>query len=97
VNLEVIKDERWRFLVRDNGAGFDTAQPAGTAHVGMKIMQERAERIGAEVKVTSVAGQGTRVLLTLPPHPVSGAGPNLTEQVSKQVNVSAVPVMGHAV
>ena len=38
----------------------------------MKIMQERATRIGATVQVQSEVGQGTRVVLTLPAHPVSG-------------------------
>jgi two-component system nitrate/nitrite sensor histidine kinase NarX len=41
--------------------------------VGLKIMQERAARIGATVQVHSEAGQGTHVVLTLPAHPVSGA------------------------
>ena len=76
VSLEVFKDAQWRFLVRDNGVGFETVQPAGSSHVGMKIMQERALRIGAGVQVTSAAGQGTQVMLTLPPHPVTGGGPS---------------------
>jgi two-component system nitrate/nitrite sensor histidine kinase NarX len=42
-------------------------------HVGMKIMQERASRIGAVVEVQSEAGRGTTVQLRLPAHPVSGA------------------------
>jgi two-component system nitrate/nitrite sensor histidine kinase NarX len=73
VGLEVVKGARWRFVVRDNGAGFDTQKHPGESHVGLNIMRERAGRIGAEVNVVSTAGQGTTVTLTLPPHPeVSG-------------------------
>ena len=73
VALEVVKGARWRFVVRDNGTGFDAHQSRGESHVGIKIMRERAERIGAEVGVASGPGQGTTVTLTLPPHPVTGA------------------------
>lgn len=74
VGLEVFKGARWRFLVRDNGIGFDTRQNHGESHVGMKIMSERAGRIGAGVTVVSGPGQGTTVTLTLPHHPVTGGG-----------------------
>ncbi len=74
VGLDVTKGERWRFVVRDNGAGFDTSKHPGDSHVGLNIMRERAGRIGAEVKLVSAAGQGTTVTLTLPPHPEVGGG-----------------------
>ena len=69
VGMEVVKGERWRFVVHDNGAGFDTNSNPGASHVGLNIMRERASRIGAEVQVVSAAGNGTTVMLTLPPHP----------------------------
>jgi two-component system, NarL family, nitrate/nitrite sensor histidine kinase NarX len=71
VSLEVVKGERWRFVVRDNGIGFVTQARHGESHVGMKIMQERAARIGADVNIASGAGTGTVVTLVLPAHPVS--------------------------
>ncbi len=74
VDLEVVKGERWRFSVRDNGVGFDAAQGRGPSHVGMKIMHERASGIGAEVSVLSEAGQGTTTTLTLPTHPATRGG-----------------------
>jgi two-component system nitrate/nitrite sensor histidine kinase NarX len=74
VDLEVVKGERWRFSVRDNGIGFDANQGRGPSHVGMKIMHERASGIGAEVSVLSEAGQGTTTTLTLPTHPATRGG-----------------------
>jgi two-component system nitrate/nitrite sensor histidine kinase NarX len=74
VSLDVHKGSQWRFVVRDNGSGFDTAQRHGETHVGTKIMRERAERIGATVLIESLPGQGTTVTLTLPTNPVTAVG-----------------------
>jgi two-component system nitrate/nitrite sensor histidine kinase NarX len=78
VDLEVFKGARWRFVVRDNGVGFDINQPHGQSHVGMKIMRERAGGIGARVEIVSRPGEGTRATLTLPTHPVTGGGVAIT-------------------
>ncbi|MDB5741986.1 MAG: signal transduction histidine kinase, nitrate/nitrite-specific, NarQ [Polaromonas sp.] len=74
IELEVFKGAQWRFVVRDDGIGFDASCGQGPAHVGMKIMRERASGIGAEVDIVSAPGQGTRATLTLPAHPVSRGG-----------------------
>ena len=74
VNVEVFKGSQWRFVVRDNGQGFAVHAEHGETNVGMKIMHERAARIGAQVAVVSVPALGTTVTLTLPAHPVSGSG-----------------------
>ena len=74
VFLDVTKGEEWRFVVRDDGCGFGPdMRDRQTVHVGLKIMQERASRIGASVQVQSELGKGTTVQLSLPAHPVSGA------------------------
>lgn len=66
VTLKVDKGPRWRFEVRDNGQGFaQRAAAASDTHVGLHIMRERAERIGAQVHVASSPGEGTAVLLEL--------------------------------
>jgi two-component system nitrate/nitrite sensor histidine kinase NarX len=52
----------------------------------MKIMSERAVRIGAEVKVVSGPGRGTTVTLTLPHHPVTGGGATSAQDVSPPPN-----------
>ena len=58
--------------MQDDGAGFDSNATLNETHVGRKIMHERAERIGATVHLNTAPGHGTRLVLTLPPHPVAG-------------------------
>jgi two-component system nitrate/nitrite sensor histidine kinase NarX len=70
VDLEVLKGQSWRIVVRDDGVGFDALQASRETQVGMKIMRERASRIGAQVEVVSASGKGCVVTLTLPSHPV---------------------------
>lgn len=49
-----------RLTIADDGAGFDPA--AVTAdHLGLRIMRERAEAIGAKLSVYSEPGEGTQV------------------------------------
>lgn len=65
--LEVVQGLDWSVEVRDDGRGFDAAgTPPGEMHVGLRIMRERAARIGAQVVVDSVPGAGTCVTLSLP-------------------------------
>jgi two-component system nitrate/nitrite sensor histidine kinase NarX len=66
--LDVQQQPAWRFEVRDDGSGFPSgAGPADETHVGLRIMSERAARIGAQVEVFSTPRRGTSVVLTLPP------------------------------
>lgn len=65
VALRVVKGAHWVFEVADDGLGFNTLNDRAHMHVGQKIMTERASRIGAEVKIDSEPGVGTRVTLTL--------------------------------
>ena len=64
--LDVQQQPQWRFEVRDNGNGFaQTEEAFDETHVGMRIMAERAERIGATLDVFSSVGNGTSVVLLL--------------------------------
>ncbi len=54
-----------RLTVRDNGVGFDDSVLAGESHVGLKIMKERAQRVGAEFSLQTKLGEGTTVNLYL--------------------------------
>lgn len=74
VVLRVKPLPHWRFEVHDDGMGFDPAgEPVGETHVGLRIMRERAERIGASVRVESARGRGCTVVVELPPSPVTPA------------------------
>ena len=48
---------------RDNGIGFDTSLVKPTS-LGMRIMRERAEAIGAELRISSSPGAGTCIEVT---------------------------------
>jgi signal transduction histidine kinase len=50
--------------ITDDGRGFDDAS-IGDERFGLTGMRERAEMIGAELKVDSTVGQGTTVQLTM--------------------------------
>lgn len=52
-----------RFETCDNGIGFDMSTSKPTS-LGMRIMRERAEVIGAELQITSQPGSGTCVEVT---------------------------------
>lgn len=55
--------------VEDDGVGFDPqSSPAlhSDRHVGLKIMNERARRVGGQCEIESATGKGTRVSLWLP-------------------------------
>ena len=55
--------------VSDDGNGFDPVNEPNLQserHVGLRIMRERADRIGAECQISSEPGKGTRVRLVLP-------------------------------
>jgi two-component system nitrate/nitrite sensor histidine kinase NarX len=66
--LDVQQQPLWRFEVRDDGEGFATEEgPPDETHVGLRIMAERAERIGASLDVLSRPGRGTSIVLTLSP------------------------------
>ncbi|RYX94680.1 MAG: hypothetical protein EOO28_13765 [Comamonadaceae bacterium] len=51
--------------VRDNGQGFDAAAQ-GSFGRGVMNMRARAQRMGAELRIESATGSGTRVVLALP-------------------------------
>ena len=60
------QNERYRMLIEDDGVGFEeTSEPASPGeHIGLAVMQERAERLGGELRVESEPGEGTRVQLS---------------------------------
>lgn len=65
VAIDLRREGSYRFSVTDNGRGFDSGAAAGEDHIGLRIMRERAQRIGATVEVSSMPGRGTTVTLLL--------------------------------
>jgi nitrate/nitrite-specific signal transduction histidine kinase len=59
-----------RILVRDNGCGIDpqVLRAGREGHWGLPGMRERAEKVGAKLRVWSRAAAGTAVELTVPGH-----------------------------
>jgi len=49
-----------RLTIADDGAGFDPASVTAD-HIGLRIMRERAEAIGARFQVESAPGEGTTI------------------------------------
>ena len=63
-------------LIEDDGIGFDLSVLNGPAttqlnnsgeQIGLTIMQERALSIGARLNIDSERGEGTRILISMPP------------------------------
>jgi two-component system nitrate/nitrite sensor histidine kinase NarX len=76
--LDVQQQPAWRFEVRDDGIGFDyNNHQLDETHVGLRIMSERAQRIGAALEVISTPGHGSSIILSLPvpSHPLNRPTP----------------------
>jgi PAS domain S-box-containing protein len=61
--------------VRDNGRGFDPSQlyPVDKAgHFGLRQMRERIQDLGGTLDICSAPGQGTELVIALPPLPEEG-------------------------
>ncbi|MCM3870549.1 MAG: histidine kinase [Pyrinomonadaceae bacterium] len=79
-NIEVevaYLSNRLRILVRDDGCGIDSEvlNSGREGHFGLPGMRERAERIGARLKVLSRGGLGTEVQVSVPGHVAFKAEP----------------------
>ncbi len=68
VTLDV-DDSRVRALVEDNGRGFDVASSFASPenkHIGLRTLKEKAELLGGQLLIESLAGQGTTASFELP-------------------------------
>lgn len=57
------EDNTLTLCIVDNGNGFDLSDNKA-GHMGLRIMQERAESIGADLTIRSTVGDGTIIILT---------------------------------
>ena len=61
---------RIRVTVSDDGCGFDLEQASHkTGHCGLATMRERAQQIGADLKISTVPGKGTEIEIIAPISP----------------------------
>lgn len=59
----------YSLLIEDDGDGFEmqTKQGSPGEHIGLAIMEERARRLGAQLRIESEVGEGTRIELIYAP------------------------------
>jgi signal transduction histidine kinase len=70
---------RWlRFVVEDDGVGFDPAtagnRPGAIMHIGLATTRERIELAGGSLEIDSTPGHGARFTIALPAQPRAAAG-----------------------
>jgi signal transduction histidine kinase len=58
--------DRLMLLIRDNGRGFDQADPSLSKSLGLLGMRERAAILGGRVNISSAPGKGTTVTAWIP-------------------------------
>jgi signal transduction histidine kinase len=69
IELEIeYTDNDLRMRIHDNGCGIDprVLEAGRTGHWGLTGMRERAKRIGGSLKISSAAGAGTELELSIP-------------------------------
>ena len=59
-------DNMVHIVVEDDGPGFDPGSAVAGDHVGMRLMRERAARVGGRIELESQPGSGTRLEAILP-------------------------------
>lgn len=67
--LLTCRSGRYVLLVEDDGVGFEGEAREGHPgeHIGLSIMEERARRLGGQLRIESEMGEGTRVELIYAP------------------------------
>ncbi len=61
-----------RFVMVDDGCGFDPDSVEGDDHLGLAIMQARAQRSGGNLTINSTPGTGTEIVATFPVKTING-------------------------
>ncbi|HED18764.1 MAG TPA: hypothetical protein ENI74_04585, partial [Gammaproteobacteria bacterium] len=82
VMMRANDDNNYMILIEDDGIGIQSKviDDHPGEHLGLKIMQERAARIGGDLKIESDSGEGTRIILGFSQHN-SKATPGHTVEV----------------
>jgi PAS domain S-box-containing protein len=61
-----LQGENATIVVQDDGRGIDYAGPAPSHGIGLAAIRERAELIGAKIKISTKVDHGTRLTLSIP-------------------------------
>jgi signal transduction histidine kinase len=81
--------DRLRFVVEDDGVGFDPAtagrREGAIMHIGLATTRERVELAGGSLEIDSSPGSGARFTITLPAQPRAGAGTPDAEPVAGEL------------
>lgn len=66
VEVDLVRrdDGGMRLSIRDDGRGFDVTSTRDNAH-GVRGMRERARRVGGRFRISSEAGRGTRITVSI--------------------------------
>lgn len=67
VHVKIDNQRDFELVVADNGRGFSVAEASQRSedHIGLRIMQERAQRLSAQFSIQSTPGKGTTLSLSL--------------------------------
>ncbi len=61
--LSIVFDAQTTLCIKDNGQGFGVGSIPSVGGFGLLGMSERAERIGAQLRIESQLGQGTEIIV----------------------------------
>jgi signal transduction histidine kinase len=75
------QDDELFLEVRDDGRGFDPAEPF-PGHLGLRSIQERAARLGGTCSIESAPTQGTSLHVRIPAHAKPGSAVETSERQS---------------
>ncbi|MEE9422145.1 MAG: histidine kinase [Gammaproteobacteria bacterium] len=88
VIMRALAKDDFLVLVEDDGIGIkEPATSAPGEHLGLKILKERAARIGGTLRIESEAGEGTRVILKF------HRPDEITESLHHSVNVQTPKIV----
>ncbi|OQY32413.1 MAG: hypothetical protein B6I38_04685 [Anaerolineaceae bacterium 4572_5.1] len=68
IDLQV-KDSFAELKIKDDGCGFNYQADQDAGHFGLRIMQERAEKLKGSFHIDATPDKGTRIKVTLPLYP----------------------------
>ena len=72
------EDDRLRFVIEDDGVGFDPVtagrREGAIMHIGLATTRERVELAGGSLEIDSSPGSGARFTIRLPAQPRTGGG-----------------------